>query len=89
MTVTAVAPAIRARLVTPALLRVFVAEFGALTSFYLLLSVVPLYASSIRVGGDAAGLATGALMLCTVAAELLASGALGLLYYGPRRHLHL
>ena len=73
MTMTAVAPAIRARLITPALLRVFVSEFGALTSFYLLLSVVPLYASSIGVGGDAAGLATGALMLSTVAAELVTS----------------
>jgi predicted MFS family arabinose efflux permease len=62
-----------ARIITPALLRVFMAEFGALTSFYLLLSVVPLYAASIGVAGNAAGLATGALMLSTVAAELVTS----------------
>lgn len=63
--------AARARIVTPDLVRVFVAELGALTSFYLLLSVVPLYAASIGVASKAAGLATGALMLSTVAAELV------------------
>jgi predicted MFS family arabinose efflux permease len=67
------APVARARIVTPALVRVFVSEFGALTSFYLLLSVVPLYAASIGVAGNAAGLATAALMLSTVSAELVTS----------------
>jgi predicted MFS family arabinose efflux permease len=66
-------PVARARIVTPALVRVFVCEFGALTSFYLLLSVVPLYAASIGVAGNAAGLATAALMLSTVSAELVTS----------------
>jgi predicted MFS family arabinose efflux permease len=49
---------------------VFVASFGAMTGFYLLLSVVPLYAGSVGAGGVGAGLATGALMAATVAGEL-------------------
>jgi predicted MFS family arabinose efflux permease len=61
---------VRPRLLSPGLVRVFVCEFGALTSFYLLLSVVPLFAASRGVASNAAGLATGALMLSTVAAEL-------------------
>ena len=52
------------------LLLVFVASFGAMTGFYLLLSVVPLYAESIGAGGVGAGLVTGALMATTVAGEL-------------------
>ncbi|MCW2913390.1 MAG: transporter [Actinomycetia bacterium] len=55
----------RPALVTPALLLRFVSMIGASTSFYLLLSVLPVYA-----GGNAAGLVTGALMLSTVAGEL-------------------
>lgn len=49
---------------------VFVASFGAMTGFYLLLSVVPLYAGSVGAGGVGAGLVTGALMAATVAGEL-------------------
>ncbi|MEV7523477.1 MFS transporter [Streptomyces sp. NPDC091371] len=52
----------------PLLLR-FVSIIGASTSFYLLLSVVPLYAEASG-GGSAAGLATGALMLATVGGGL-------------------
>jgi predicted MFS family arabinose efflux permease len=48
---------------------VFLASFGAMTGFYLLLSVVPLYAGSLGAGGVGAGLATGALMAATVAGE--------------------
>jgi predicted MFS family arabinose efflux permease len=48
----------------------FVAAFGAMVSFYLLLSVVPLYATAIGTNGVGAGLTTGALMFATVAAEL-------------------
>lgn len=59
----------RPRLVTGPLLRLLVADTGGLTGFYLLLSVVPLYATSTGVGGVGAGLATGALMISTVAAE--------------------
>jgi hypothetical protein len=40
----------------------FVSSFGALASFYLLLSVVPLYDTSAGAGGTGAGLVTGALM---------------------------
>jgi predicted MFS family arabinose efflux permease len=40
-----------------------------MTGFYLLLSVVPLYAESIGAGGVGAGLVTGALMAATVASE--------------------
>jgi MFS family permease len=52
------------------LLLVFSADLGASASFYLLLSVVPLYAQLSGAGGGAAGLVTGALMLGTVAGEL-------------------
>jgi predicted MFS family arabinose efflux permease len=50
----------------------FVSSFGALASFYLLLSVVPLYATSAGAGGTGAGLVTGALMFSTMAAEFAA-----------------
>jgi MFS family permease len=63
------APAIEHRLVSTPLLRVLFADFAGLTSFYLLLSVVPLYASSAGVGEFGAGLATATLMGATVAAE--------------------
>src|SRR5690348_13606285 len=53
------------RLITRPLLLRFVSIIGSATSFYLLLSAVPLYA-----GGSAAGLVTGALMLATVGGEL-------------------
>ncbi|MEP7066902.1 MAG: MFS transporter [Gemmatimonadota bacterium] len=46
------------------------ASFGAMICFYLLLSVVPQYATSIGASGIGAGFATGALMLSTVATEL-------------------
>src|SRR5258705_5654918 len=68
--------AARPRLVSRALLLLFFAAFGAMTGFYLLLSVVPLYASSVGAGGLGAGLTTGALMLATVAAELAAPALL-------------
>ncbi|POX53814.1 MFS transporter [Streptomyces sp. Ru71] len=53
----------------PLLLRC-VSILGASTSFYLLLSVVPGYASADGAGGRSAGLATGALMAGTVVGEL-------------------
>jgi len=52
----------------------FASAFGSMVSFYLLLSVVPLYAASIDAGDIGAGLATGALMFATVAAELATPG---------------
>ncbi|HLI40273.1 MAG TPA: MFS transporter [Streptosporangiaceae bacterium] len=64
-----VAPARRPRLVTRPLLVRFVSVIGAEASFYLPLSVVPLYVKSS--GSDAgAGFATSTLLLATVAAEL-------------------
>ncbi len=58
------------RLITRSLLLLFVAAFGAMSAFYLLLSVVPLYAMTVGSGRAGAGFATGALMFATVAAEL-------------------
>jgi predicted MFS family arabinose efflux permease len=76
-------PAARPRIMSPALALVFLASFGALTSFYLLLSVVPLYATSIGAGGVGAGFATGALMLSTVGAELATPRLVGRFGYRP------
>jgi MFS family permease len=44
-------------------------SLGALTSFYLLLSVTPMYAVSAGAGSAVAGVVTGSLMLATVLAE--------------------
>jgi predicted MFS family arabinose efflux permease len=52
------------------LLMVFLSSIGTTLSFYLLLSVVPLYATSVGADGIGAGLTTGALMLSTVVTEL-------------------
>lgn len=60
----------RPALVTRPLLLRFVSILGSSASFYLPLSVVPMYAKPA--GGDAgAGLAAGALLLATVATELI------------------
>jgi MFS family permease len=61
----------RPPILTRPLLLLFVADFGSLTSFFLLLSVVPLYAASTGAGRTGAGLATGALTFATVAGELV------------------
>ncbi len=66
------AAAVPPRILTRTLAMVFLSSFGAGTSFSLLLSVVPLYASSIGAGGMGAGLTTSVLMASTVAAELCA-----------------
>jgi predicted MFS family arabinose efflux permease len=57
-------------LLSRAVVLLFVATFCAMTGFYLLLSVVPLYAARAGADGVRAGLTTGALMFATVAAEL-------------------
>src|SRR6266700_6364955 len=62
-------PATRPRLVTGRFAAAMLADFGALTSFYLLLSVTPMYAVSAGAGSAGAGLVTGSLMLTTVLAE--------------------
>jgi predicted MFS family arabinose efflux permease len=58
-------------LLSRSLVQVFIASLGGMTSFYLLLSVVPLYATTVGAGEATAGLATTALMLSTVATELV------------------
>src|SRR5215831_12504503 len=60
------------RLLSGPLALVFLAEFCALISFYLLLSVTPMYAAAVGAGSAGAGLVTSALLLGTVAAELAA-----------------
>jgi len=60
----------RPRLVSRALLLRFVSIVGSSIGFYLPLSVVPLFARESGSDGDA-GLATVALLLATVAAELV------------------
>jgi predicted MFS family arabinose efflux permease len=62
----------RRRIVSGPLALVFLSEFCALTSFYLLLSVTPAHAAATGAGSAGAGLVTGVLMLGTVAAELAA-----------------
>jgi MFS family permease len=59
----------RARLISGRLALALLSSFGALTSFYLLLSVTPMYAVSAGAGSAEAGLVTGSLMLATVVAE--------------------
>ena len=63
----------RVRLISGPLALVFLSLFGTLTSFYLLLSVTPMYAAAAGAGSAGAGLVTGVLLLGTVAAELAAS----------------
>lgn len=65
----------RQRLISARLALLFLASFGILTSFDLLLSVTPMYAASAGAGSAGAGLVTGVLLLGTVAAEI-ASAAL-------------
>src|SRR5215472_10833641 len=60
------------RILSGPLALVFLAEFCALTSFYLLLSVTPMYAAAVGAGSAGAGLVTSVLLLGTVAAELAA-----------------
>ena len=74
--------AARPRLVTGRFAAALLASFGALTSFYLLLSVTPMYAVSAGAGSAGAGLVTGSLMLTTVLAEFASSRLMG--RYGYR-----
>ncbi|NUT32277.1 MAG: MFS transporter, partial [Hamadaea sp.] len=65
----AVTPA-RPRLLSPAVLRLYALNFAAMCSFYLLLSVVPMYAAERGVGDLGAGLSIGVLMFAAVGGEL-------------------
>jgi MFS family permease len=60
------------RIISGPLALVFLSEFCALTSFYLLLSVTPMYAAAVGAGSAGAGLVTSVLLLGTVVAELAA-----------------
>ncbi len=68
--------AVPARLLSVPLAVTFLAEFTSLTSFFLLLSVMPMLAAAAGAGSSAAGLTTGALLLGTVAAEVVAAPAI-------------
>jgi predicted MFS family arabinose efflux permease len=71
----------RPALVSRPLALVFAASFAGLTSFYLLLSVVPKYAATSGAGGIGAGLATGALFFSTTLTELATPRLVALLGY--------
>jgi predicted MFS family arabinose efflux permease len=65
------------------LIVVFVALFGAMTSFFLLASAVPLYAATIGGSATSAGFSTGVLLLAAVGAELAAPTVIA--HWGRRR----
>ena len=65
-----------ARLLSAPLAATFLAEFSSLTSFFLLLSVMPMLAAAAGASSSGAGLITGSLLLGTVAAEAVAAAAI-------------
>ena len=73
------------RLLSLPLAMTFLAEFTSLTSFFLLLSVLPMLASAAGASSSGAGLITGSLLLGTVAAE--AAAASGIRRFGYRTML--
>jgi MFS family permease len=68
--------AVRPRLLSVPLAATFVAEFTSLTSFFLLLSAMPMLAAAAGADSSGAGLITGSLLLGTVAAEAVATVAI-------------
>src|SRR6516164_5763248 len=74
-----------ARLLSLPLAVTFLAEFTSLTSFFLLLSVMPMLAAAAGASSSGAGLITGSLLLGTVAAE--AAAATGIRRFGYRAML--
>jgi MFS family permease len=70
------------RLLSRPLALTFLAEFTSLTSFFLLLSVLPMLAAAAGAGSSGAGLITGSLLVGTVAAE--AAAAPGIRRFGYR-----
>ena len=70
------------RLISLPLGLTFLAEFASLTSFCLLLSVMPMLAAAAGAGNSGAGLITGSLLLGTVVAE--AAAATGIRRFGYR-----
>jgi MFS family permease len=59
----------------------FAAEFTSLSSFFLLLSVMPMLAAAAGASSTGAGLITGSLLLGTVAAESVAAAGIRWLGY--------
>jgi MFS family permease len=88
-TLTQAQPATRddaqGRLLSLPLALTFLVEFSSLTSFYLLLSVMPMLAAAAGASSSGAGLITGSLLLGTVAAE--AAAAAGIRRFGYRTML--
>jgi MFS family permease len=77
MTVTSTSRAPgREPIITAPLLAAAWSSFAALSSFFLMLSVMPMYVAAAGHGGTSAGLVTGALMLAGVMAELAATSVL-------------
>jgi predicted MFS family arabinose efflux permease len=68
--------AVPERLLSVPLAANFMAEFTSLTSFFLLLSVMPMLATAAGASSSGAGLVTGSLLLGTVAAEAIAAAAI-------------
>lgn len=68
--------AVAARLLSVPLAATFLAEFTALSSFFLLLSAMPMLAAAAGAGSSGAGLITGSLLLGTVAAEAAATAVI-------------
>jgi MFS family permease len=69
--------AVPGRLLSVPLVATFGAEFTSLTSFFLLLSVMPMLAAAAGASSSGAGMITGSLLLGTVAAEAVAAAAIG------------
>src|SRR6185295_3145186 len=67
---------VKTRLLSVPLAVTFLAEFTSLTSFLLMLSVMPMLAAAAGTGSSGAGLMTGSLLLGTVAAEAVATAAI-------------
>jgi MFS family permease len=71
----------RSRLLSLPLALSFAAEFTSLSSFFLLLSVMPMLAAAAGASSSGAGLITGSLLLGTVAAEAVAAPGIRRLGY--------
>jgi MFS family permease len=73
----------RPKIISAPLLLVFAASVATLISFYLMMSVTPMFAVSAGAGGAGAGLAAGLLMLAGVLAEFAAPGLMN--RFGSRK----
>src|SRR5690348_5299351 len=64
------------RLLSVPLAATFLAEFASLSSFFLMLSVMPMLAAAAGASSSGAGLITGSLLRGTVVAEIAAAAAI-------------